>query len=304
MPADSQRIEAAATAPRVSVFLPCFNAHKHLRQAIDSVRNQTFQDLEILVIDDGSTDPDTLTVLDGLGDDVRVIRQKNRGLAGARNRGFAEARGHCVLPLDCDDWLEPEFVEKGMQALEAAGARAFAFAHLFLEGDESGPLAKNYNGFEQLFVNQLPYCLLVPKSLWTEVGGYDETMRYGFEDWEFNIRLGLSGATGIVIEEPLFHYRVSGTGMLKSLSVGRFAQLWGYIQDKHRAAYTWTALRQRRNQWRGKPSTYPAFMLYGLLVLHRLLPDVVFNTIFRNAMKFSHTRREAAKRSRQAAPAL
>jgi glycosyltransferase involved in cell wall biosynthesis len=304
MSADRQSMNTSGSRPVVSVFLPCFNAHAHLQQAVDSVRNQTFKDLEILVIDDGSTDPATLALLDSLGNDVRVVRQENRGLPGARNRGFAESRGYYVVPLDCDDWLEPEFVEKGVKALEAAGEKAFVFAHFYLEGDESGPLAKNYNGFEQLFVNQLPYCLLMPKSLWAEVGGYDETMQQGFEDWEFNIRIGLAGATGVVIEEPLFHYRVSGSGMLKSLSVGKFAELWGHIQDKHRDVYTWPALRRWRKHWRGRPSTYPAVLLFGFFALHRLLPNAVFNAIFRNAMKYSHTRREAAKRNRQTSLAM
>ena len=296
-------MNSTPSQPAVSVFLPCFNAHAHLRQAIDSVRNQTFKDLEILVINDGSSDPDTISVLNDLGDDVRVVHQENRGLPGARNRGFEESRGRYVLPLDCDDWLAPEFIEKALAALEAADGKSFVFAHLYLEGDESGPLVKYYNGFEQLFLNQLPYCLLTPKSLWAEVGGYDETMRQGFEDWDFNIRLGLSGAVGIVIPEPLFHYRVSGAGMLKSISMGKFAELWGHIQQKNPDAYTWSALRKQQKQWHGKPSTYPAYLLLAFLALYRLLPKSAFNSIFRNAMKFSHTRREAARRNRQASPA-
>jgi len=293
----------AETSPLVTVFLPCYNAHAHLRQAIDSVRRQTYPNLEILIIDDGSTDPATGTALDRLGDDIRVVHQENRGLPSARNRGFAEARGDYVLPLDCDDWLAPDFVEKAIAALDGTDGRAFAFAHLYLEGDESGPLAKNYNGFQQMFLNQLPYCLLMPKALWAELDGYDETMRQGFEDWEFNIRLGLAGATGIVVPEPLFHYRVSGTGMLKSLSVGKFAELWGHIQRKHRDAYTWPALWRRHKAWRGKPSTYPPILLFGLLALYRLLPNAAFNAVFRRAMVFSHTRREAAKQNRRASPA-
>ncbi len=291
------------TRPTVSVVLPCFNAHAYLTQAVDSVRKQTFRDLEIIIVNDGSTDPQTLSLLDSFPDGIRVIHQENRGLSGARNRGFEEARGRYVLPLDCDDWLDPTYVEKCLAAVADKGEHVFAFAHLYLEGDESGPLAKNFNGFEQLFLNQLPYCLFMPKSLWAEAGGYDETMRQGFEDWEFNIRLCLGNVTGIAIEEPLFHYRVSSTGMLKSISMGKFAELWGHIQSKHRGGYTWSSLLRRRREWRGTSSTYPSWLLLGFLAMYRVLPNPVFNAVFRSAMRFSHTRRTAAKRNQHVSPA-
>ncbi|MFZ0693430.1 MAG: glycosyltransferase family A protein, partial [Alphaproteobacteria bacterium] len=219
--------------PTVSVILPCYNAHRYLTRALDSVRAQTFRDFEIIVIDDGSTDPGTVAYLNQLPSDIRLVRQENRGLPGARNTGFHEARGKYVLPLDCDDWLEPTFIEKTLVALEAAPERAFAFAQMVLEGDAVGQLVKHYNFFEQLFLNQLPYCLLVRKSAWAAVGGYDESMREGYEDWELNIRMGGHGWFGAAVPEPLFHYHVSRSGMLLSMSSGLHGRLWTTIQRRN-----------------------------------------------------------------------
>ena len=88
---------------RVSVVLPCYNSHRYLQKTLDSLRAQTFRDFEMILVDDGSDDPDTLAFIDSLADDVRVLRQPNTGLPAARNTGILHAKGEYVLPLDCDD---------------------------------------------------------------------------------------------------------------------------------------------------------------------------------------------------------
>ncbi|MDX9861973.1 MAG: glycosyltransferase [Rhodospirillales bacterium] len=283
-------------APQVSVVLPCFNAHRHLQQTLDSVRAQTFRDFEIIVVDDGSDDPETLGFLDGLGDDVRLVRQRNFGLAAARNTGFRHARGTWVLPLDCDDWLDPTFLACACERIREMPERSFVFSHIDLCGDLSGTVAKEYNYFEQLFLNQLPYCLLLPKAVWHELGGYDESMRRGYEDWEFNIRLGRHGVFGAPLRKPLFHYRVSQRGMLKTLSRPRHGILWRDIQKKNPDAYRFRALVASWRVWRQKPSTYYLGLYFFWLALHRLLPRRAFAKLFQSLMPYSH----AARVSRRA----
>ena len=263
----------------VSVVLPCYNAHRHLGEALDSVRRQTVPPLEIIVINDGSTDPETIACLAALPADVRVVHQENRGLAGARNSGFRVAHGDWVLPLDCDDLLAPTMVER---CLAAASASAASYAHAQIEvfGDESGVVRKRFNFFEQLATNQLPYCLLLKRAVWLDAGGYDETMRHGYEDWELNIRLGALGHFGAQVNEPLFRYRVSRSGMLKSVSQRRHAEIWTHIQRRHPALYSLAGLGRTWKQWRGRPSTHPLILVWCLVLLHRLLPDRAFNAIF------------------------
>lgn len=281
----------SGSRPKFSVVLPCFNAHHYLDQAIASVRAQTVGDTEIIVVDDGSTDPETVACLAKLGEGVQVIRQENCGLPAARNTGFRAARGTYVVPLDCDDWLDPDFLERTSAVLESTPGISFVGSSFTLEGEASGVLVKHYNQFEQLFFNQLPYCLLIPRMFWGEVGGYDETMRRGYEDWEFNIRLGQRGHVGVILSEPLFHYRVQRTGMLKSISSNLHGQLWGEIQGRNTTAYRLPSLLKTWLHWRKKPFNYTPVLLFGWFFLYRVLPDGLFNRLFSSLRGLSHSSR-------------
>ena len=278
-------------SPTVSVVVPCYNAHAFLGRALASIRAQTCRDFEIIVVNDGSTNPDTLATLRTLGDDVRLVHQENLGLPGARNTGFRQARGEFVLPLDCDDWIEPTFLAKAFALLEANPERPYAFAHIALEGDEAGILKKTYNFFEQLFLNHVPYCILIRKRVWEQAGGYDESMRRGCEDWEFNLRLGISGFHGLAIPEPLFHYHVRVTGMLQSLTSNLYAELWSEIQDKHPACYAPGSLFRVWVKWRQVPSNriLPLYFLYFLA--YSTLPRPIFMALFRRLLSFSRATR-------------
>lgn len=283
--------ENRTRAPKVSVIVPCYNAHAFLGRALESIRAQTFRDFEIIVVNDGTTNPDTLATLRTLGDDVRLVHQENLGLPGARNTGFREALGEFVLPLDCDDWIEPTFLAKAIALLEANPDRPYAFAQIVLEGDEAGVLGKTYNFFEQHFLNHVPYCIFIRKNVWKQVGGYDETMRRGCEDWEFNLRLGISGFHGLAIPEPLFHYHVSATGMLQSLTANLYAELWSGIQEKHRAFYSPGTLIRVWAEWRKVPSNrfLPLYFMYYLA--YSALPRPVFMALFRRLLSFSRATR-------------
>ncbi len=260
-----------------------------------SLRAQTLDDVEIIIVDDGSTDPPTIAYLDGLPDDVHLVRQENQGLPGARNAGIEAAAATYVTLLDCDDWLEPDFLEKTLAALKANPEAGFAFTHLALEGDASGILAKNYNFFEQLFLNQLPYCLVMSKDVWEDAGGYDTTLRHGYEDWEFNIRLGGRGKFGVVMPEPLFHYRVRKSGMLKSLSSTMHGQLWGAIQQRNSALFRLPALLGSWWRWRSQASSYPLALYFGWLAIYRILPKSFFSALFQSILPFSKSQRLGAE---------
>ncbi len=287
------------TAPKVTVMMPCYNAHKYLGQTIDSVKSQTFRDFEILIVNDGSTDQDTLDFLENLDDDIRIVHQENRGLPGARNTGFRHARGTYVLPLDCDDWLDPMHIEKLLNALESSPGAAFAFCYFQLESEASGVLEKKFNFFEQLFNNQLPYCLLLKRSTWLYAGGYNENMRQGYEDWEFNIRLGGMGIFGILVPEPLFHYRVQKTGMLLSMSEKFHTKLWQAIQKNNHTLYRTSYLIRAWFLWRKKPSTYPLPLYFLWFLINKITPSGFIDFIFKSLRQFSHSKR-VTRRSKEA----
>ncbi len=263
----------------ISVVIPCYNSGATLEQTVASVKAQTWTSLEIIVVDDGSTESATRDVLANL-EGVTVVRQPNSGLPAARNAGLRAASGEYVLPLDADDWLEPMALEVMIQALDSSVHASFVFCDIQLEGEASGVLETHYNFFEQLSLNQLPYCLLMPKRLWAEAGGYDESMRHGYEDWEFSIRLGTLGYWGQRVAQPLFHYRVSRNGMLISKSNLLHGRLWSEVQARHRSTYRWPNLIRLWREWSDRPSRYPLSLHLVWMALHRLLPAPTFSWLF------------------------
>ena len=283
----------------VSIIIPCFNSGKTVEKAIASATAQTWSDLEVIVINDGSTDPYTNNILNKLKN-VTVIHQNNEGLPSARNAGFASAKGEYVLPLDADDWLEPDAVEHLLTALSKNPEASFSFSPIILEGEASGTLMKSYNYFEQLFFNQLPYCLLIPKRIWRQIGGYSTAMRDGYEDWEFNIRLGRLGFFGTVSEKPVFHYNVSQHGMLLSKSSSLHFKLWTIIQHKNRDAYRAKSLVYSWINWKRLNSTYPLFLYFIWLIASKLLPANMLIKLFSQMLNYSHSRRVTKQTQKRA----
>lgn len=270
------------SAPRVSVVVPCWNAGTFLGDLFRCLDAQLFRDFETIVVDDGSTDPATLKVLATLPADITLIRQQNRGLSSARNAGFHTARGALMLPLDCDDRIEPDFLSRGVEQLSADPALDFVFSHMRLVGGRTGMLPRAFNRFDQLFLNQLPYCLLLRKSAWHRVGGYDKSMRDGYEDWDFNLRMIMSGSHGAVIPEPLFIYRVAEGGMLLGKSARMHGELWARIRRKHPGAYHMRhLLALSRREGPGKVSLP---MAATLLVAAQILPTGAFGRLYQMAL--------------------
>jgi glycosyltransferase involved in cell wall biosynthesis len=269
------------TAPRVSIIVPCHNGGRFLDGLLASLGAQTFRDFETIIVDNGSTDVATREKLKHLGPEVRVVHQENRFLPGARNRGFLEAQAEFVLPLDCDDVLEPSFLAETVPLLEnAASDVGFVFTHARLAGTLAGVLQRHLNRFDQLFLNQLPYCMLVRRSAWQAVGGYDEAMRDGTEDWEFNIRLSRAGFCGIELAEPLFVYSVRPDGMLMSRATRMHGTIWRHIRTRHADLYQVAALVRLWRTTRVTPSKVSAGTAAGLLVAAKVLPEAWFNNLF------------------------
>ncbi len=269
------------TAPRVSVIVPCHNGGRFLDRLLSSLAAQTFRDFETVIVDNGSTEGETLRKLDELGSNVRVVHQENRYLPGARNRGFLEARAAFILPLDCDDTLEPSYLAETVPLLERAPADVgYVFTHLRLTDSLSGVLPRHLNRFDQLFLNQLPYCMLFRRSAWQAAGGYDETMHDGSEDWEFTIRLSEAGFRGIELAKPLFVYAVRPDGMLLSRATRMHGTIWRHIRSRHADLYRIGALMRSWRETRRQPSKVAAGTAAGLLLAAKLLPEEWFNTLF------------------------
>lgn len=234
--------------PLVSVVVTCFDYGRYLAEAVDSALAQTERSLEVLVVDDGSTDPDTIAVLHGLSRPrTRLLVQENRGLPAARNLGLAHARGRYVCGLDADDVLEPTYVERCVERLEARRLD-LAYSDVQLFGDvEEVWVTQEFRLSNLLKENGVPASAVVRRETLVRAGGYDETMVHGYEDWELWVRLAEQGARGEVVREPLFRYRKHAGSMLRRAE-RRHAENVAMIRDRHGRLFADAAYRRRRER--------------------------------------------------------
>src|SRR5262245_19030214 len=223
--------------PVVSVVIPCFNLGAYLPEAVNSVLRQTYQDFEILIIDDGSTDPATCQLLASYHPPkTRIIRTDNRGLAEARNLGIREGAGRYCSFLDADDLLAPTFLERTVRELEADPALAFASCWLAAFGDTEFEWTPAGCDFPHLLAEDtVCTAALTRRESLLAVGGYDPHMPVaGYEDWDLAIRLVERGFGGTIIPEFLFRYRIRAGSMSASCTAPpNHAQLMEYLIEKH-----------------------------------------------------------------------
>jgi glycosyltransferase involved in cell wall biosynthesis len=200
----------------VSVVIPTYNYGRFIADAIRSVVAQTLAPVEIIVVDDGSTD-DTAAVVGEFGENVKYIFQKNGGVCSARNLGVAESQGELIAFLDADDIWEPTKLEKQVAKFDASediglvhcGMRVFdsdsgETIFLYLDGGEEG-VAENLLLWEDSAVNVSGSVILVNRKAFDKVGGFDTEIKCG-EDWDFCYRVARQFSVGFV-PEPLVNYR-------------------------------------------------------------------------------------------------
>lgn len=227
----------------VSVIVPCFNLGQYLEDAVDSARAQTHRDLEIVVVNDGSTDEGTLRALDRLrATEVIVVDSENRGLGAARSLGVSRSRGAFLLPLDADDLIRPTYVERTLAVLRERPEVKIAYAQTELFGEERGVWDMPYAFPEILWRNLIVCTALVRRGDYERAGGY-KTMTYmGWEDWDLWLSIIDSAVTppehiGYQVPEPLFRYRIRGPSMIRSLDEGRNRTLRREIFLNHLELY-------------------------------------------------------------------
>jgi glycosyltransferase involved in cell wall biosynthesis len=220
----------------VTVVIPCFNYGAFLDDAIGSLRNQEGGAPHITVVDDGSTDPETLAVLSRLDDDVHLVRQPNLGLSAARNTGYAAAQTPLLLALDADDMLPADALCALKRGLERDPSAGFAYGETRLWGDWQGKVAMpGWDPYRLLYRHTIGPTALTRRELFEDLGGYDRTMK-AYEDWEFWLRALARGWHGVKVPEVTFLYRRHGETMLTGAR--RRHRMWyRRIRSKHRDLY-------------------------------------------------------------------
>jgi len=224
----------------VSVVIPCYNLGRYLPEALASVRGQTYRDVETIVVDDGSTEPDTEAALRAAaGTDVRVLHTDNRGLSAARNLGISHARGEYVSCLDADDRFELDWLERAVAHLDTNPNIAFVSHWLRAFGDEEWEWTPGRGDLAALLdQNVFNGAALFRRRLVDLVGGFDESMRAGCEDWEFWIRVMKAGHRGAIIPAVLYQYRRRPDSMSRTMNAADgWFELYGRLIETLVDAY-------------------------------------------------------------------
>jgi glycosyltransferase involved in cell wall biosynthesis len=229
----------------ITVVIPCFNDGYFLAASLMSAASQTLPPIEIIVVNDGSTDPRTLKILHDLKKPgVTIIDQDNRGLAGARNTGMHNAKGKYIYFLDADDLIVPQCLEKlsGLLEKQESAIAAVSSIQLF-GGPKHGMLwGQACNPYVIRIQNQWGAGIMLRNEavrkydLW-----YDESMLSGYEDWELNIRLARTGKQILFWPDALYRYRIRKKSLL-SRSRKRHVEVVRYIQAKHSDLYAYDSL--------------------------------------------------------------
>lgn len=217
---------------RVSIVIPCYNGGAHLDDAVRSALAQTWQDIEIVVVDDGSTDLATIALLDTAAwPRTRILRQANAGPSAARNAAITAASGEFILPLDADDRIEPDYVEKAVQVLLARPEVGIVYCKALKFGADSGPWQLPAFSERELAIDNVIFVTsLFRRADWERVGGFNPALRHGVEDYDFWLKLVGSGRAVVQLDEPLFHYRVQQASRTTGFSANRAVMVETYAR--------------------------------------------------------------------------
>ena len=205
------------SAELISVVIPCYNPGSFVRETIESVERQTHTNWEVILVDDGTEDPSGVALLDQLDAEniprVRFLRLEHAGLPKARNTGFVEARGRYVIPLDCDDLLEPNMMEVCLRELEQHAETGYAYFDYRVFGKKNYvERPGRYNLYRLLNENFMAHCIFLRRDAWEDAGGYDEWHLWAYEDWHLFLQLAEQGWHGHYIPRVLFNYRTHHIG--------------------------------------------------------------------------------------------
>ena len=210
------------SSPLVSVIIPAFNSADYIEEAIESVLSQTFQDFEIVIVDDGSTDT-TSDILSRYADCTRLVSQKNRGVAAARNAGVENARGKFISFLDADDTFFPEKLAKQVELFEQSPSLGMVICgwQLVTTSGESISLAKPWEyrplldlETAVLFKPARPSATMLRKKWFERVGGFNTELSSA-EDLDLLLRLMIAGCKAAWLPAVMARYRQSASSLMK-----------------------------------------------------------------------------------------
>jgi len=215
-------------AALVSIIISYFNDGNYIEEAIKSCQKQTYREIEIIIIDDGTFESSSIQQLERMKikyPQITYIRTSNRGISAARNAGVKRSKGIYICCLDSDDFILPEYINESVKILNKDQRVAFAATWIKLCGKKHETLKPEENNIAKLLSsNLISSGSVYRKSVWEEVGGYSTSME-SYEDWDFWIRIVAAGRQWKVIKKPLYMYRIHNDSRSYRMKNNRYKYL-------------------------------------------------------------------------------
>ena len=228
----------------VSIIVPCYKQAHYLAETLQSVINQTYTNWECIIVNDGSPDntEDVAKLWCNKDERISYVYKENGGLPSARNTGIKMSKGEYILALDSDDILHEDYLLKLVPVLDADETLAIVSSYREFFVDNKLNIVYKYKASgstyrDLMFENVLMPSSLYRKACWEQVGGYDEKMIKGFEDWEFWISILKHGWKYKFVEEYLFYYRKAENSMLIDTLQNHRISNMEYVFEKHKDIY-------------------------------------------------------------------
>ena len=230
-----------SSKPLVSVLMPSYRQAQYISDALDSLLNQTYSNWEVAVVDDGSPDnvAEILKKYSKKDSRIKFYHPANHGVSAARNFGAAHTSGEFLLALDADDIIDRRYIEKCVERFMMYPDTRLVYCQWEYFGYSHETPDLKYRGYKALLLgNSIFNAAMIRRDDFNSIGGYDETMVTGLEDWEMWIRLLDESAIVYQIPERLFRYRIKEYSRNVSVNTGDTAvKVHNYIYKKHISIY-------------------------------------------------------------------
>ena len=223
----------------VSVIIPCYNQGEFLEECLTSVFASSYANLEVIVVNDGSTD-DTPLLIESLKTkfNFELIHQENKGLAETRNVGIRYSKGRFILPLDADDRIGVTYIENAVKVLLKNESIGIVYCKAELFEEKTGAWKLPDYTFEKMLTQNLIFnCALYRREDYDKTSGYNSNMREGWEDWDFWLSLIELKFQVYRLDEIGFYYRIRKNSMVRSLNAEKNKRLREQIYRNHLNLY-------------------------------------------------------------------
>jgi glycosyltransferase involved in cell wall biosynthesis len=271
-----QNLDSAAAVPNddITVAIPCFNYGRYVHEAVESALGQEGGPPRVVVVDDGSTEPDTHRALERLPEGVRLVRRPNGGLNAARNTGAESSDTPFLLILDADDKLAPNALRLLRRPLEEDPELGYSYGYMEFFGEWTGRIDfPDWDPYRLLHRMIVGYTCLQRRELWEDIGGWDEGIEV-HDDWDFFLTALERGWRGRRVPEVTTLYR-RHTGSMHDRDRANYRHGYRELRAKHRDLY------RRRGELAAESELGPVSRLfYRTFWAWRPVPARVENAIY------------------------